>query len=131
MLAFLVAPIAPALYFSVLMFVPKAANIGVWSILIFFVSLFVSYLATLCFGLPVFAILKKTRRLNLINLVIAGCFIGVVSFYLASRCFVFFLDSSVDSQANLRELAWGVLFGGVVSSIFGLIAGLPWRGSGE
>lgn len=130
-LAFLIAPMSPVLFFALMFGVSKSENIGVWPILIFFISLSVCYLATLCFGGPVVAFLRKIKKLNLIYLIVAGCFFGTISLYLASLCLAFSLESSVDPHANLEELIWGCVFGGAISLVFGLIAGLSWFGSAD
>jgi hypothetical protein len=118
--AALLAPLVAALPF--LFFMWPLSDSPQWNLLIIFLCVFISYLATFLFGIPVTIYLNRKNLLNLKNLVFSGSVLGVLVFGLS----LFGLSALLQSSGgfSLISIAWGAGFGFLVSLAFGLIAGI-------
>lgn len=100
-----------------------------YPILALFFSFTVSYFSCFIFGFPLVSFLKRRNKLNTTNLLVAGSLFGAIIFSLFGFGLSFVLGAPFEYHTILEELLWGAIFGGVVSILFGLIAGFPWFGS--
>lgn len=121
-LAFLIAPLVPSIYF--LMMMEFASKSVIVMMLIY--SILFSYVPSLLFGIPFISWLQKKHCLSLVNVVIFGAVAGMIVFYVFRFVFAAMLDSSVSLVPGFSDLIWGALLGVFVSLPFSLIAGIPF-----
>jgi len=125
-MAFIIAPLFPALFFLIMPFFSGASYTGRYDILLILLfSLPVSYLSCFVFGWSLFKYLKKKQRLSVLSFVFYGALLGAVIFYIFGFGFSAFLDSSKSIAPSLKELLFGAFFGIIVAAPFSLIAGIP------
>lgn len=124
-LAFIFAPLVPTIYFLGFM-APAGENVAMM-LLVF--SIGFSYIPTLLLGLPLVSYLRKTQRLNLVNVVAVGAIGGMIAFYVFGLVFSAMLVSSKGITPAISDLVWGAIFGVSVAVPFSLIAGIPLSSS--
>jgi purine-cytosine permease-like protein len=127
LLAILLAPALPTLYFLIAYSDADSGSSAGFFILI--ISLSVSYIAFVVFGLPLLALLKRKRKLNIAYVSVGGAILGMIVFYLFGFVLAALLESSRDISPNLNELIAGAALGVLVALPFSLIAGYPLFGS--
>jgi hypothetical protein len=124
LLAFLLAPLGPALYLVVMQLLSQSS--GRYSLampLIF--ALPISYLSCVAFGVPLLRILRSRGALSSIAVVAVGSLLGIVVNYLFGHLFAALLDSRASTVPGIDIVIWGVLLGAMVAIPFVLIAGIP------
>lgn len=124
-LAFIFAPSGPTLYFVALSILSDFGYRPV--VMISLLSLPISYLSCLLFGIPLLKFLRSRGALSAISVVVIGSLLGIVVNYLCGHLLGALLDSSAAAALSIHVVKWGVIFGGMVAIPFALIAGLPLR----
>lgn len=123
-LAFLLAPLGPALYLiSVWLLSRGSGRHDVFMTLLF--ALPVSYLSCLAFGMPLLHVLRARDSLSAITVVTVGALLGVVVNYLFGYLLAALLGSNVSVVPVSHVIAWGLILGLLVAVPFVLIAGIP------
>jgi len=84
-----------------------------------------SYAGLLIIGVPIFRILRRLGRLNLLMLIFAGGIGGVVVFILFSLLLSLALGSKPHLAFSTSSVLWGSILGASVAVVYGLIAGVP------
>lgn len=125
-LAYILAPIFPALYMLAIPYLSGSSYTGRHDILLVLLfSLSVSYLSCLLLGFPLVKFLRKRNSLSLVNVVVGGVLLGMLVYYVFGYGFTALLDSSMESVSLIQVLAWGAALGALVALPFSLIAGFP------
>ena len=109
--AAIVAPLAPAVVFSVF---------GLGAALV--AGIF-SYIVFVALGLPAISVLRRFGKLNIFSLLLSGAVIGAGSFLCFSLLFAKLLGST-QIGVELSTFAWGAGLGALVAGSFGVIAGV-------
>ncbi|PHR56833.1 MAG: hypothetical protein COA43_13330 [Robiginitomaculum sp.] len=99
---------------------------GSFDVLILVMTLFVSYLWSVLFGLPYISVLKKKKCLNSIYVVIGGGVLGALAYYITEYGIAALLDSPISGIEHVDSIKWGAFLGVSVALPFSLIAGLPF-----
>jgi membrane protein YqaA with SNARE-associated domain len=123
-LAFLLAPLGPALYLiAVSLLSPSSSRYSLLMPLLF--ALPISYLSCLAFGVLLLKILRSHNALSAIALVAVGSLLGAVVNYLFGHLLATLLDSRTSTVPGIDVVTWGVFLGAMVAIPFALIAGIP------
>ncbi len=124
LLAFLLAPLGPALYLMVVQFLSQSSGRYSLAMPLLF-ALPISYLSCVAFGVPLLKILRARGALSGIAVVAVGALLGVIANYLFGHLFAALLDSRASTVPGIDIVLWGMLLGAMVAIPFVLIAGIP------
>jgi len=127
--AILFAPlITPFAYlFGALLFMDYRSDNNDVLITLFFISSFtlpVSYASTLIFGIPIFFLLKKYKKLSIIWLTTCGSIAGMLVFILFVWSMTGFSPNIFHAPQVLYYILAGGFLGGSVAVAFGIISGI-------
>ena len=125
-LAYLIAPIFPALYMLAMPYFSGSHYSGLHdTLMVLLFSLPISYLSCFFLGFPFVRFLKNRKYLSLVNVVAGGAVLGMFVYYIFGYGFSAFLDSSMSSVSHVSVLMWGAVLGVLVALPFSIIAGFP------
>jgi len=121
--AVLLAPLVIPGYFLAIVGAAEGQSFTNTFVVMFPVIIF-SYLGAICLGLPAVSFLKRFGHLSLPKLVIMGALTGLVVWFVATRLFIWVLNSS--AVFSVVDAVWGAVMGFTVAAVFGVISGVKF-----
>lgn len=88
-------------------------------------AIITSYAGLIIIGIPIFRILRRLGKLNLLTLIFVGGICGVLVFMVFSVLLSFALSSKSHLAFSISSILWGSILGTSVAVVYGLIAGVP------
>ncbi|QMV71596.1 hypothetical protein HS961_01400 [Comamonas piscis] len=124
LIAALLGPLFPALFFIILITLTDANKAGL-SIPIF-ISVFFAYLGFFIFGLPSILVLQRKEKLTIVNLTACATVSGVMVY--GVFLWLLSLVMGVNLSFDIVKTLWiGAFFGGGIAIAYGLIAGVDFK----
>lgn len=124
LIAGLLGPLFPALFFIILIILTDANKAGL-SILIF-TSVFFAYLGFFIFGLPSILVLQRKEKLTVVNLTACATVSGVMVYWVF--LWLLSLVMGVDLTLDIIRVLWvGAFFGAGIAIAYGVIAGVDFK----
>lgn len=122
-LALLVAPFAPIVYFFTIIGFENQGAILLVSI--FFILL--AYIPGIILGLFLLVFLKKRGLFSFFYVLITGSAAGIFLFCVSTSLLSIMIGSTSSNILSFSDILWGAFFGFSVSVIFNFLAGVPFR----